>query len=195
MGSEVIQMKISLDWVKPEIWRRFTIGSCFTLDNFHDAIQVIMGWTNSHLYGFSINGIEYVPSNDDFEQESEDTKGVTLQSLKLKVKDKIRYVYDFGDNWEHTVLIEKISKSDIESLIPVCLDGARNCPPDDCGSIPGYEDMVEAMKKPKSKEAKELIEWLGEPYNSEKFNLEEINSIFQPKKKKQKIKKAGGLNK
>jgi len=178
MAKELIQMKISLDWIKPEIWRRFIVDSSISLDDFHDIIQIVMGWTNSHLYVFFIKGVEYMPADDDSEQEAKDTKGVKLNKLKLNKKDKIRYVYDYGDNWEHTILIENIFTPEEEMAIPFCLDGARNCPPEDCGSVPGYEDIVKAMKKPNTKAAKELIEWLGEKYDAEEFNIDEINGAY-----------------
>jgi hypothetical protein len=153
-----------------------------------------MGWENYHLYGFFIDGIEYTPIDDEneFESDAKDIKGKTIKSLALKTKQKFRYVYDYGDEWRHTIMIEKIEKSENALKAPYCLEGARCCPPEDCGSIPGYENLIDAMKKPKSSEAKELIEWLGEIYDPEKFDVEEINSILQPvKKTKTKAKKAG----
>jgi hypothetical protein len=186
MKKELIQMKISLDGIKPEIWRRFIVDSSISLDDFHDIIQIVMGWTNSHLYGFSISGVEYMPSDDDCEQDAEDTQGVTLKKLKLRKNDKIRYVYDFGDDWGHTIKIENVFTPEEEVITPVCLDGARNCPPEDCGSIPGYEDIIHAMKKPTTKAAKEFIEWLGEKYDAELFDCDEINTVFKPKKTKKK---------
>jgi hypothetical protein len=193
MPNEIIQMKISLDDIKPEIWRRFIINSSCSLDKFHIILQTIMGWQNCHLYGFIVNGEEYMPSDDDdefFESDALNTKGMTIKKLKLNEKDKIKYIYDYGDNWEHTIKIEKIINTDDKIQTPLCVDGERNCPPEDCGSYPGYDDIVNAMKKPKSKEAKEFIEWLGEPYDSEKFDIERINAYFEPVKRKTH-KKAG----
>jgi hypothetical protein len=180
MTKEIIQMKISLNDIQPEIWRRFIVPSSISLDDLHDIIQFVMGWTNTHLYGFYIKGTEFSPVDidDEFESEAEDTKGKVLNKLNLKEKDTIQYIYDYGDNWEHTIKIEKISKERNEIKAPWCIEGARNCPPEDCGSIPGYEDIVTAMKNPESESAKEIVEWLGEPYNPEKFNLDEINSVF-----------------
>ncbi|MBN1984452.1 MAG: plasmid pRiA4b ORF-3 family protein [Chitinivibrionales bacterium] len=187
MKSELLQMKISLNWIKPEIWRRFVVDSRVSLDEFHEILQVVMGWTNSHLYSFTVHGVDYMPADDEFEMdESEDTKGMSLKKLKLEKGDKIRYVYDMGDDWEHTIRIEKVFTLEEETKVPYCSEGERNCPPEDCGGAPGYEDIVKAMQKPRSKEAKELIEWLGEIYDPEKFDLEEINEVLQPEKKKRK---------
>ncbi len=186
MTKKIIEMKISLDGIEPEIWRKFVVESSITLDDLHEIIQVVMGWENAHLYGFHINGVEYQPADDDFENDAEDTKGMKLSQLKLEKITKIRYIYDFGDSWEHTIKINKIYKPEEELLTPTCIDGARNCPPEDCGSVPGYEDIVEAMKKPTSKRAKEFIEWLGEKYDPEEFDLKKINKRLQPKKPKRK---------
>lgn len=186
MKSEIIQMKISIDWIKPEIWRKFIVDSSVSLDDFHDIIQIVMGWTNSHLYCFSIHGTEYMPSDPELGEDfgTKNTKGITLKKLLLKNGDVIHYVYDMGDNWEHTIKIEKVCIPEEKIQTPYCLEGARNCPPEDCGSIPGYEDIVKAMKRPKSKKAKEFIEWLDEPYDPERFSVEEINKILRPEKNK-----------
>lgn len=189
MGSQLLQMKISLNNIKPQIWRRFTVDSSISLDKFHEIIQFVMGWTNSHLYEFTIDGIAYSPSVEDdfFENESENTKGKTLEKLGVSPKQKIKYLYDFGDYWEHTIVIEKIYDQDSEIIPPFCIEGARNCPPEDCGSTPGYEEIVQAMKNPRTKKAKEFTQWLGYSYDPEEFDLEEINfalKMFQKKKGK-----------
>lgn len=184
MAAQIIQMKISLDYVEPPVWRRFLVDSAVSLDRFHDIIQTIMGWTNSHLYGFTIDGIEYSPADDEFDSEYEDTKGKTLTKLGLRPRQKIKYIYDFGDDWMHTIVVEKIIDGDMGMDPPQCLEGARNCPPEDCGSVPGYEEIVEAMKKPQSEQAREFIDWLGQLYDPEKFDLDDINEGLQYYKKK-----------
>ena len=179
MTTQMIQMKISLDDIRPEIWRRFLVDSSISLDKFHDIIQEIMGWTNSHLYGFIIDGVDYSLPDDEFESDSEDTRGTTLKELGLRPKQEIKYTYDYGDDWEHTITVEKISEDDMKMKSAYCIEGARNCPPEDCGSIPGYEDIVEAMKKPNSKQAKGYIEWLGGSYDPEKLEIDEINDALK----------------
>jgi hypothetical protein len=153
-----------------------------------------MGWENYHLYGFFIKGVEYMPADDelDLEQEAEDTKGKKLNKFGFKKKDKIKYIYDYGDTWEHTIKIDKIYEPEESIITPVCVDGARNCPPEDCGSVYGYEDILNAIKKPTTKAAKELLEWVGDDYDPEEFNLEEINKRLKPIKPKKAKKSAGG---
>ena len=115
-----------------------------------------------------------------------------LNKFGFKKKDKFKYIYDYGDSWEHTIKIENIYEPKEGSIAPICIDGARNCPPEDCGSIYGYEDILKAIKKPTTKASKELLEWLGDDYDPEEFNIDEINKRLQPKKTKKKKKSAGG---
>lgn len=181
-----MKMKVKLEGVKPEIWRSFVVDSSISLNDLHDVLQIVMGWDDSHLYIFEIHGMGYgIPSDEDYEEVT-DAKKVKLAKLELQEKDKFGYTYDFGDDWVHTIKVEKILPGENPYGSPFCLEGARNCPPEDCGSIPGYEDIVEAMKNKKSKEAKEFIEWLGEPYDPECFDIEGINKrlkTLKPKKK------------
>lgn len=182
----LLKMKVKLEGAKPEIWRSFVVDSSISLSDLHDVLQIVMGWTDSHLYIFEIHGVEYgVPSDEDYEEVT-DAKKVKFSKLELHEKDKFRYTYDFGDDWVHTIKVEKILPGENPYGSPFCLEGERNCPPEDCGSIPGYEDIVEAMKNKKSKEAKEFIEWLGEPYDPEYFDIEEINKRLKNLKTQKK---------
>jgi hypothetical protein len=176
-------MKVALNGIQPEIWRRFIVDSSISLYRLHRILQEIMGWTNSHLFSFDVRGIEYSAADEEFGDEMsddfEDARITTLESFHLKTNSKIKYIYDFGDYWEHTIKVEKVVEANSLSQIPHCIEGARNCPPEDCGSVPGYYDLVAAMKNLDSDEAKELIEWLGGTYDSEFFDINEINSILK----------------
>jgi hypothetical protein len=141
-----------------------------------------MGWTNSHLHQFIKNKKFYsAQSNDDYFDDSRD---IDYSNLKikdlLKVKnDKIIYEYDFGDGWEHEIVLEKIMPEDKMIKYPVCIGGERNCPPEDCGGVGGYYSIVERLKNPDDPEYEETIEWLEENYNPEYFDKEEINMLLQ----------------
>jgi hypothetical protein len=188
--GKLMQLKIKLDEIKPDIWRRFIIDSSFTLSQLHEVIQIVMGWENYHLYEFDIHGEAYGIPNDEYEifgVEMNDCKKTKIEKLNLKPKDKFTYTYDMGDDWRHKIIVEKITQNE-EVSSPMCIEGARNCPPEDCGSIPGYEDIVNAMNNPKSKEAKELIEWLGGIYDPEIFHIETINEELNKKWKYKKKK-------
>jgi len=185
MKKEIMQMKIELNYIVPKIWRRFIVDSSISLHRLHEIIQYVMGWENAHLYSFYFHKKEYsLPFDDgfaDFGQKVEDSTKAKLINIGLKEKVNLRYLYDHGDSWEHTIKVEKIFESIEGTKFPCCLEGKRNCPPEDCDSFPGYEEIVEAMKKPKSKNAEEFIEWLGAPYDPEFFDLKRINNSLKPK--------------
>ena len=172
--QNVLQCKISLRHIKPAIWRRVLVPDNIFLSEFHEIIQTAMGWDNYHLHAFSINGIQYSDSEtsdmDEMNVENEET--VRLSQVITGPKQKIYYEYDFGDRWEHVIVVEKILPFDPTAKYPICLAGKRACPPEDCGSEPGYYDILEALQ---NKEDEELLEWLGE-YDPEHFDLETVNA-------------------
>ncbi len=185
MRTEIAQLKIKLEYIKPEIWRRFIVDFSISLDKLHNIIQDVMGWEHAHLYSFHFRKIEYsLPFDDefpDFGENIENSKKVKLSNIGIMQKDTLKYLYDQGDSWEHIIKVEKIYEAPNRINVPYCIEGARNCPPEDCGSFPGYEDIVLAMKDPNSKMAKEFIDWLGEAYDPEYFNIDEINKVLKPK--------------
>ena len=147
-----VEMTIKLDGIKPDIWRRFIVDTSLSLDDLHNVIQIVMGWWNEHLYNFSIRGLEYgIPDEegDFFENELDDSRKIKISKFNFHEKDKFGYVYDFGDDWEHTIKVGKILPGENPYGRPYCIEGARNCPPENCGSFPGYEDIVKAMKNKK----------------------------------------------
>ena len=187
METTLIQMKIKLEYISPPIWRRFLVDSSITLHKLHKVIQIVMGWTDSHLHSFEILDASYcLPNPDedfsDFEGEKrKNSKKVKLSQLSLQRKSKFHYTYDFGDNWEHIITVEDMVPASENTMVPICLEGQRACPPEDCGSVPGYEDILNAIRNPKKKDSQELLEWLGD-YDPEKFDIEDINSDLRPKK-------------
>jgi hypothetical protein len=171
----VYQIKISLIGAKPPIWRTVLVSGDIGLDSFHDVIQVAMGWTDSHLHQFITKQVFYGIPDDDFELEMEDETKYKLSQLLSKEKDTIIYEYDFGDSWEHKILLEKILPFDTKTVLPVCIKGKRACPPEDCGGIWGYEELLETISDPKHPEHEDMLEWLGGEFDPEEIDLEEIN--------------------
>lgn len=184
---QIYQLKITLfeGHIQPAIWRRVTINGEKTLFDLHYVIQGAMGWQCSHLYAYY-----HADSSNKFpdrrrdgyadlrlmegELDYKDDKLYKIKDFFKKTGDLMFYEYDFGDSWEHSIRLEAITETAQDSK-PTCIDGERNCPPEDCGSLPGYLDLVESVKNPKSQRARELREWLGEIYNPEKFNLKKAN--------------------
>ena len=191
MNPNIIQMKISLNYIEPEIWRRFLVESSITLHKLHEIIQVVMGWTDSHLYSFQIKKMTYEmpdPDGEDFGgmfgfgEPPKNSKKIKLRDLDLHARQKFRYTYDFGDNWEHIIAVEKIYSPTEDTMTPYCIEGQRACPPEDCGSVPGYYRILAVLKKATTEEDKELLEWVGDDYDPNKFDLLDTNTVLNPKK-------------
>jgi hypothetical protein len=171
----IYQIKISLIGVKPPIWRTVLVPSNLGLAAFHEVIQHTMGWENYHLHQFVVNNIFYGIPDDDFGMEIEDETKYKISHLLKKEKDTITYEYDFGDSWEHKILLEKILPYDSKTALPVCIKGKRACPPEDCGGIWGYEELLETISDAKHPEHESMLEWLGGEFDPEEFDLEQIN--------------------
>jgi hypothetical protein len=171
----IYQIKISLIGSKPPIWRTVLVSSDLGLAAFHDVIQTAMGWTNSHLHQFIANKKFYGIPDDNFELEMEDETEYQLSHLLKKEKDTLIYEYDFGDSWEHKILLEKILPFDNKTVLPICIKGKRACPPEDCGGIWGYAELLKTISNPKHPDHEDMLEWLGGDFNPELFDLEQIN--------------------
>lgn len=176
------QLKISLEGTKPPIWRRLLVNSDIKLDTFHLALQITMGWTNSHLHQFISKDQKFYGIKDDefaiegFEMQDETT--TRLSQLLKAEKDHIIYEYDFGDGWMHKVILEKILAFDPDKKLPYCVTGKRACPPEDCGGIWGYADLLEILKNPEHEEYAEMIEWLGGEFDPAYLARRETNQLL-----------------
>jgi len=176
------QIQIALTRFQPKIWRRLLIPSDLLLEDFHMIIQISMGWTNSHLHQFIKNQTFYtkrMPGDDTWgDLNNVDYKKIRISDLLKKEKEKIVYEYDFGDGWEHEVLLEKIIPEDENLKFPVCLAGKMACPPEDCGGVWGYADLLEILKNPKHEEYESYMEWLGGEFDPEHFDKEAVNKML-----------------
>ena len=173
------QIKIELDYISPKIWRQMLVPGSFSLADLHGVIQVAMGWQNCHLHRFEIRGASYTFSSSAPEMDMEDESRVLLGDI-LEEGQCFLYEYDFGDSWFHKLTVEKISSLGSKKKLPVCLAGERACPPEDCGSYPGYEAVVEAVSTDDpDEEQDELLEWLCGEYNPEAFDLQAVNNAME----------------
>lgn len=190
--SNVYQLKITLCDTKPAVWRRILVPESYTFYDLHVAIQNAMGWTDSHLHCFEKRDfgnkrynrpllvIDCPYSVEEFKRELP-TLYVTetpITHILKEEKDNIIYVYDFGDNWEHDVVLEKIYAKESSKKYPICLDGALACPPEDCGSTPGYYQCIQTLKDNKDKE---LLEWMGD-WDPQRFDPK--NVVFENPRKR-----------
>ncbi|MFL5804284.1 MAG: plasmid pRiA4b ORF-3 family protein [Roseiflexaceae bacterium] len=173
----IYQLKVTLKGIRPPIWRRILLEPDTRLDRLHHILQDVMGWYDAHLHQFSVGRTLYgVPDSDfDFGPEVEDETQVALGQVAPRAKSKLTYEYDFGDGWEHELLVEKVLPADPAARYPICVAGARACPPEDCGGVWGYADLLETIQNPDHPEHEEMLEWLGGEFDPEAFDLDAIN--------------------
>lgn len=177
--NEMFQFKISLNYSDPLIWRCVLVPVTFTFDNLHQTIQALFSWEESHMHEFNA-GKAF---------RGEKISGRTpLTSYFEKAKQKANYTYDFGDSWEHDIVFEKLDEPAEATLHPICITGENNAPPEDCGGIPGYYSMLEAIKNKSHPDHENLKEWLGEDFDPALFDMVAINARLKKVKIKSKNK-------
>jgi hypothetical protein len=181
--ARVYQIKVSLRGVKPQIWRRLLVASSASLDTLHDILQTAMGWSGGHLHQFvTPDGACYSALDPEYRDESsEDESRFCLNQLLRREKDWIVYEYDFGDGWEHKIVLEKILPFDGAATVPSCAGGKRACPPEDCGGVWGYGRLLEVIGDPAHSEHAEMLEWVDDGFDPERFDVERINAILAAK--------------
>ena len=175
----IYQLKVTLNYSDPPIWRRLQVESHITLARLHYILQLVMGWDNDHLHEYRIRGTRFREQSSDrnaFGTPTEDENRFRLEQVISRAGAKFEYEYDFGDCWEHEILVEEILPPEEGVRYPVCLAGARACPPEDCGGIGGYANLLQAINDPKHPEHEDQLEWLGEGFDPEEFDPEKINA-------------------
>ena len=172
------QFKITLQGLRPPIWRRIVVPSSYTFWDLHVAIQDAMGWLDYHLHLFRIrnptNGVRVeigIPSGEQFWDEPEPLCGwaVPIASYFTLSNRRATYLYDFGDGWQHSVVLEEIVPLEGSMTLPVCLAGRRRCPPEDCGGIGGYERFLEILGDTSHEEHEDMLVWAGGSFDSGQF--------------------------
>jgi hypothetical protein len=180
--QNIYQFKMVLKNSKPSIWRRIQVPENYSFWDLHVAIQDAMGWEDCHLHEFTtviskgkLSDTEHIgiPDPDGYME--------VLPGWKEKIKNwfpklkKMNYTYDFGDNWEHSVVLEKILPKESDKKYPICTGGKMACPFEDSGAIWGYYDKLEILKNPKHLEYRDIVNWIGDEYfNPEEFDSREI---------------------
>lgn len=175
---KILRLHISLNGIKPAIWRRLEIPADLSLHGLHQCIQAAFGWGDEHLHAFDINGLCFAAPNPDGELDDLDSRKQPLWELEGKFKS-FGYTYDFGDDWEHKIKIEDWAESDPTAIYPRCTGGANACPPEDCGGEPGYEELLAALADPKHERHAEMKEWLEEVFDPKAFDLAQTNAALK----------------
>src|SRR5713101_7839663 len=174
---KVYQIKVTLRGSHPPIWRRIQMRCDITLAKLHRILQCVMGWEDAHLHQFAIGDqTSACPARTTQARAKAETNGNTkLSEVVPGERSQFRYDYDFGDNWQHVLVVEKILPPEEGVRYPVCLAGARACPPEDVGGLPGYENFLEAIGDPGHPEHNEFSEWVGGTFDSEALDGDEVN--------------------
>lgn len=180
-GDPVLQLRIRLLGVtKPPVWRRLLVAADIRLDRLHDVIQAAMGWENYHMHVFSAAGCEY--GLPDPELGFRDERKTTLNGVIAEAGDRLRYTYDFGDDWEHEIVVEKVHRAESGARYPICVAGKGRCPPEDCGGVWGYASLRETLADPNDDEHADMLEWLAFEAASEfdpaDFDVAEVNAVL-----------------
>ncbi len=167
MTDETIaRLRISLHDTDPKIWRVVDVPLTASLKMLHDVIQAAMGWQDYHLWEFEAGDRRYgLPDPEWRDDELAAAKNVKLGILIDRGVREITYTYDMGDNWEHSIAVEAVLPGETDTKYPRFIDGARRCPPEDVGGVPGYQNFLEAIADPDHEEHGELRQWYGGPYD------------------------------
>lgn len=176
-AGDVYQLKVTLQGTKPRVWRRVLVDGAGTLDQVHEVIQAAFGWWNYHLHEFEVGDARYGVPDPDYNPEY-DWGPPTLDEGRVRLDSvashgsKFDYTYDFGDDWRHRIVVEKVLPADEGSpvMVPACVDGHRACPPEDCGGTWGYEELLAILADPSHPEHAARREWLGRPLDPAAFD-------------------------
>ena len=173
-GASVYQLKVTLLGIQPPIWRRFRVYSDITFRDLHNILQIVLGWENYHLYQFLLGSHQFIESQ----------MGVGDKPVAHRLDEFVQhegmvlgYEYDFGDSWQHEIILEKILTY-TRKACPICTHGRRACPPEDSGGVWGYQELVAAMKSRRGQSYREYKEWLGGPFNPEAFDIDDVNRML-----------------
>lgn len=176
--QSIYQIKITLNDSKPLIWRKVLIPDSISLHQLHTILQIVMGWTNSHLHQFIIDDELYgEPEEEDgYSEDLKNEKHYRLNQFVRRKGFKFIYEYDFGDSWGHTIHVEAILAVEKGKQYLVCLEGKRACPPEDIGGVTGYNNLLKIFTNPKHPDYNDMREEFGEDFDPEFFDIEDVNS-------------------
>ncbi len=175
MDQLIYRLKVTLRHIRPPIWRRVEAPASLSLFDLHRTLQAAMGWTDSHLHQFIHRGVSYGSPDLEFGLQRVSERRTRLGDLLERPRDRLIYAYDFGDGWEHDVVLEAIDLVQPDVRYPRVVTGKRACPPEDVGSPPGYAWFLEAIADPGHEEHASVLEWIGGRFDPEHFDLIDAN--------------------
>lgn len=191
--SYIYELRITLQEIRPPIWRLIQVPSTYPLCCLHDVLQAVMGWTDSHLHQFERDG-QYWGVPEDYEEadiDIIDERRTKISAILKAQGDSMLYVYDLGDEWRHELVLERILPLPDTTVRPLCVSGERHCPPEDVGGPPGYEQFLEVIFEPRHEEYEHSVRWAGGPsaltqsaerFQPEEFDARAVNAILSQRR-------------
>jgi len=174
--SATLQLHIELRGTNPKVWRRVLVPETITLAKLHAVIQAVFGWSGGHLHEFNVGDERFGTPDPEYDPPgSVRSERTTRLASALGSARTMNYVYDFGDNWQHRIKVERTVTLDPHLDLPLCVAGANATPPDDCGGVYGYHDFVAAVSDPTHPEHAEMSEWIGRPWDPTAFDVDSAN--------------------
>ena len=168
--SIVYELEVTLQYIKPRIWRLFTVPSSISLEQLHEALLAVMGWVGGHLWEFDVQGVHYADPVAVGDASVQAADNVHLSDVISRRGSTFEYIYDWGDEWRHKIKVKNIRALQTGESVPALLDGACACPPEDVGGVPGYAMFLEAINDPNHPEHEELLEWVGGDFDPDEFD-------------------------
>jgi len=172
--TDIYCLHVTLRYIAPPIWRRIEVSADIKLGRLHRVLQTAMGWTDSHLHAFRVEGVSYGVPDPEFPDGTQSERNMRLDKIAT-AGDTLLYEYDFGDSWEHELKVEKQLPADPSIHYPRCTGGARACPPEDCGGPPGYEELLAARTDTSHPMYNDIRGWLDPAFDPERLDLTDIN--------------------
>jgi hypothetical protein len=189
ISTSIARLKITLDDVEPKVLRRMEVPLTIRLDRLHLALQAALGWTNSHLYEIRAKDVGWGIPDPDWRDGPLDASKTRLIDVLDDVGTKtLKYLYDFGDSWEHTIKIERIEDAIPGIDYPWLLEAKGRCPPEDIGGAPGYENFLAALADPKHEDHAEMLEWAPEDFDPHQVDQEALQRAVEQLAKRWKPK-------
>jgi hypothetical protein len=178
MARSMFELRIALDGVEPPVWRRVLVPGGYTLDRLHRVVQFAMGWGDRHLHVFDVDGVQFGVPDPGGLLDVRDELDARLDAVAGK-GSRLRYTYDFGDWWEHDVVVEDVVPPDLDTRYPMCTGGERACPPDDVGGPDGYRDFLAAYTDPAHHDHVAMHDWLGRGFDPALFDADRATALLR----------------